>query len=202
MLTKIDELIRPDHYRLDGEDDCYFIGEYTAGRGFSHSATNQFIYNLKKSLSKRGLPEWAYKTTAIWQAARALRDSLNPDFLASATFVPIPPSRVPSDPLYDDRMTQVLSSLGENVDVRELVFQSEGMPEAHTVECRPGPNELYQNYEIEASLVEPIPAQVAVADDVLTTGAHFKAMKRILQETFPDTLVIGLFLARRVPETE
>jgi hypothetical protein len=202
MLTKIDELIRPDDYYLDGEDECYFIGEYTAGRGFSHSATNQLIYNLKKSLSKRGLPEWVYKARAIWQAASALRDSLNPKFLGSATFVPVPPSRVPSDPLYDDRMTQVVRQLGQNIDLRELVFQSEGMHDAHTAEYRPGPSSLYQNYQIEASLVEPTPSQIAVVDDVLTTGAHFKAMKRILQETFPDAPVIGLFLARRVPDTE
>lgn len=202
MLTKIDELIRPDHYHLDTNDECYFIGEYTAGRGFAHSSTNQFIYNLKKSVERRGLPDWVWKVRAIQQGASVLRDSLNPAFLASATFVPVPPSRIASDTLYDDRMTQVLKLLGQNVDVRELVVQSEGMHDAHTAQHRPGPNALYQNYEIRTSLVEPIPSQVAVVDDVLTTGAHFKAMKRILEETFPDAPVVGLFLARRVPETE
>lgn len=132
MLTKIDELIRPDHYHLDANDECYFIGEYTAGRGFAHSSTNQFIYNLKKSVERRGLPDRVWKVRAIQQGASVLRDSLNPAFLASATFVPVPPSRIASDTLYDDRMTQVLILLGQNVDVRELVAQSEGMHDAHT----------------------------------------------------------------------
>lgn len=82
MLTKIDELIRPDHYHLDANDECYFIGEYTAGRGFAHSSTNQFIYNLKKSAERRGLPDWVWKVRAIQKGASVLRDSLNPAFLA------------------------------------------------------------------------------------------------------------------------
>jgi hypothetical protein len=202
MLTEIDELIRPDHYYLEAEDDCYFIGEYTAGRGFSYSSTNQFIYNLKKGVDRRGRVDWVWKERAIQLGARLLQESINPAFLEGTTFVPVPPSRIASDPLYDDRMTQVLRRLGDNVNVRELVFQSEGMHDAHTAASRPGPSTLYWNYKIDQSLVEPIPSRIAVVDDVLTTGAHFKAMKRILQETFPEVQVIGLFLARRVPDTE
>jgi predicted amidophosphoribosyltransferase len=51
-------------------------------------------------------------------------------------------------------------------------------------------------------LIEPTPAVIAVVDDVLTAGAHFKAMKRLLMETFQDAHIVGLFLARRVPNTE
>ena len=65
----------------------------------------------------------------------------------------------------------------------------------------PGPDELYQRYQIDQTLTEPVPRLIAVVDDVLTTGAHFKAMQRILNETFPGVPLIGLFLARRVPET-
>jgi predicted amidophosphoribosyltransferase len=61
---------------------------------------------------------------------------------------------------------------------------------------------LYNNYTIADELVDPVPSLIAVVDDVLTTGAHFKAMKRILIETFPDVSVVGVFLARRVPNTE
>jgi len=202
MLTRIDELHLSDHYHLDRDDECYFIGEYTAGRGFSHSTTNQLIYNLKKSVDRRGAPEYWHKEEAIRRAARALGQFLNPEFVQRGTFVPVPPSRTPGDPLYDDRIIQVIRQLDPNVDGREIIRQIVSTPGAHLRQDRPGPRELYDNYEIEEALVEPLPSTIAVVDDVLTTGAHFKAMKRILQETFPGVKVSGLFLARRVPNTE
>jgi hypothetical protein len=202
MLTKLDELLRSDHYYLCSSDECYFIGEYTARQGFQFSFTNDLIYNLKKRMDKRGRPEWAYKGWAIRTAAEQLRGSLNPDFLRTATFVPIPPSKAKFDPLYDDRMSQVLRLLSPNIDARELVNQTESMSDAHSAEERPKPDDLYTNYEIDGALVDPRPRQMAVVDDVLTTGAHFKAMQRLLNEMYPDVPLVGIFIARRVPETD
>ena len=62
-----------------------------------------------------------------------------------------------------------------------------------------GPDELYALYRIVEELVNPNPTSLVVVDDILTTGAHFKAMKRILNERFPDVPLIGVFVARRVP---
>lgn len=198
MLTKIDELTLTEHWHLDATDECYFIGEYTAGQGFAHSNTNQFVFNFKKSVERRGHSDWKWKEIAIQQAATALRESLNPGFLQNATFVPVPPCRAVNDQLYDDRMSRVLRLLGPEVDVRELVLQVESTESVHNSPDRPGPHTLYMNYSVDDLLTEPAPTQIAVVDDVLTTGAHFKAMKRLLRETFPDVGVVGLFLARRV----
>jgi hypothetical protein len=203
MLTRIDDLHLSDHYYLDREDECYFIGEYTAGRGYAHSNTNQFIYNLKKGVDRRGMPDYWHKEEAIRRGARELSRFLNPAFVQTGTFVPVPPSYNAEDPLYDDRISQVIRLLDPNVDAREIVRQTITTPGVHLgQDRRPGPGALYNNYEIDNSLEEPTPSTIAVVDDVLTTGAHFKAMKRILQETFPGVKVAGLFLARRVPNTE
>ena len=51
------------------------------------------------------------------------------------------------------------------------------------------------------NLIEPPPTYVIVVDDVVTTGLHFKAMKRILRQVFPNIPIVGYFVARRVPET-
>jgi hypothetical protein len=51
---------------------CYFLWEYTAGGGFAHSATNSLILNLKKSMDRRGRPEWPYKEQAIAMAGNGL----------------------------------------------------------------------------------------------------------------------------------
>ena len=200
MLTRIDDLTFPDHYRLDATDECYFVGEYTARAGYSHSATNDLIHNLKKGMERKDRPEWRYKIWAITTAASQLRTSLNPDYLRVATFVPVPPCRAKGDPLHDDRMMQVLQQFGVDVDARELVVQVESYDASHgAANSRPGPEELFQNYRIDQGWVQPAPKSIAVVDDVLTTGAHFKAMQRILNETFPDVPLIGVFLARRIP---
>jgi hypothetical protein len=202
MLTKLDELYLPHHCYLERTDECYFLGEYTARRGFLYSATNSLIFNLKKKMDRRGRPEWVYKGRAIQNAAEQLRESLNHDFLNNATFVPVPPSKIRGDCLYDDRMTQVLRLLGPNIDVRELVCQRESMADAHSSDDRPSPSQLYANYEIDEELVEPQPRQIAIVDDVLTTGAHFKAMQRILRETYQGVPIAGFFIARRDPDTD
>jgi predicted amidophosphoribosyltransferase len=42
---------------------------------------------------------------------------------------------------------------------------------------------------------------IALFDDVLTTGCHFRAAKSILEKSFHEVEIIGLFIARRAPET-
>lgn len=111
-LSKIDDLTRPDHTDLNPGDLCFYLGECTARRGYDFSDTNHLIINLKKPMARRGRPEWRYKLQAIEEAGRRLREAItavNPNWLSVATLVPVPPSLVKTDPLYDDRMTQVLS---------------------------------------------------------------------------------------------
>ena len=53
-LTKIDGLMRDYHPHLTADDQCYFIGEYTADMGYSYSRTNSLISNLKRTWTARG----------------------------------------------------------------------------------------------------------------------------------------------------
>jgi hypothetical protein len=52
-LTKIDDLARPDHSYLTAADDCYFLGEYTARKGFAFGATNRLILTTGCGFSDR-----------------------------------------------------------------------------------------------------------------------------------------------------
>lgn len=201
-LTVIDPLTRPDHSYLDQSDECYFLGEYTARQGYAYSDTNNLIINLKKDMSRRGRPEWQYKVRAIQTAARALHTAIPDDWLASATFVPIPPSKARGDPLHDDRMMRVLLSInpGSPVDCRDLIIQNQSTAAVHQSDDRLGPQKIRDLYTIDHDLINPPPGRIVICDDVLTTGAHFKAVKSVLSETFPDVPVVGCFIARRVPE--
>ena len=201
-LTEIDQLTRTDHYHLNGEDDCFFLGEYTARRGFAYSDTNNLILNLKKTPDRRGNLEWRYKEHAIFVAAQALKNSIKTSWLQSATFVPIPPSKAKDDPMYDDRMSRLIQSIDPRgpVDCRELVFQTESTEAANQKDDRPGPDEIRALYALDPDLTDPPPTRIVICDDVLTTGAHFKATKDVLSEAFPDAQIVGCFIARRVPE--
>jgi predicted amidophosphoribosyltransferase len=207
-LSKIDELIlaNQEHYYLDSDDECFYIGEYTARQGYAFSETNNLIHNLKKSPKLRGTSQWKWKEHAIRQAGHLLRTTLvnksNEEWLKASTLVPIPPSKIEGDPEYDDRMYRILQELGEGLelDIRELVRQRKSTPAAHERTDRPSPTEVAENYYIVEELSVPVPAQFGVFDDLLTAGSHFKAMKMVLRDRFPNVPVGGIFIARRVLE--
>ena len=54
---------------------------------------------------------------------------------------------------------------------------------------------------VHGSLSAPPPRTIAVVDDILTTGAHFRAAHAIPSARFLTATVVGLFIARRVPNT-
>jgi predicted amidophosphoribosyltransferase len=200
-LQKIDELTRRDHSFLEDGDHCYYFGEYTARESYAYSATNQLIHNLKKTMDKRGTPQWRYKGAAIAESARLVRSAIKAD--ARVTFVPIPPSKAKDDPLYDDRLVQILRATceGRPADYRELLIQQRSVAAAHVSEVRPTIDEVAANYQIDEALSAPEPQTVFVLDDVLTTGCHFKAAERVLRARFPRVNIVGIFVARRVPKS-
>ena len=201
-LTKIDALTLPDHRYLAAEDECYYLGEYSARKGYAYSQTNDLIQNFKKPVSRRDLPEYRYKLLAVDRAGAALRESLREEFLRVATLVPIPPSKARDDALYDDRLLRLLHALGQSldVDIRELVIQTDSTEAFHDSVSRPTPDFLVSRYSIDESLTDPEPSIIALFDDVLTTGAHFRAATRVLRGRFPDVPLVGIFLARCAPD--
>jgi hypothetical protein len=202
-LSRIDALTFLDHHYLDATDECYFLGEYTARKGYAFSATNQLVLNFKKSISFRGQPQYRYKTSAIAQAGRAYAAALNVPWLNIATLVPVPPSKAPSHPLYDDRLIQMLRAIRSDppLDIRELILQAQSTAAAHELQARPSPAQLIENYRVNAAALAPAPQVIGIFDDVLTTGAHFKAAQTMLRQQFPQAHFVGFFVARRVPET-
>jgi hypothetical protein len=194
-LQQIDETNRRDHWYLDEDDECHFLYEYTAGKDWSWSDTNQLIHNLQK---KRGSGGYHHKGHAITRCANDFSAVLPADWLGQATLVPIPPSKTKSDPAYDDRMVQVCRKIRAAVapDVRELVEQINST-ETFKGGKRMPPAELKKNYRIAEQELQNLRGVVGVFDDVLTTGSHFKAVKEMILERAPQTYVIGFFVARR-----
>jgi hypothetical protein len=201
-MQAFDEQTLLAHSLLDGNDDCYYFVEYTARKPYNHSEANGFITNLKKKPSVRGTYQWQHKLSAMTEAANALSRALPASWLRRSTFVPVPPSKDREHPEYDDRMSTILREL-KNADVREIVYQLESMDATHVSPTRHTVSELAANYRIDEGETDPEPTHIVVVDDMVTAGAHYKAMHRVLEARFPRVPISGVFLARRIfPEDE
>lgn len=201
-LTKIDELLLPDHYYLDRDDQCLFLGEYTARQRANYSETNRLIINLKKSVDRQGRDEYKYKLSAINDVAGYLANIIKTN---NWTIVPVPPSKSKNDPLYDDRLVQILEkakSLNNLIDYRELVVQYGSYQAAHLSNSnRPRPDELVARYRIDQALMGDL-RDIIIFDDVLTAGSHFAAMRQFIAQHVPDKKIVGLFVARTTRDSD
>ncbi|HEX2544399.1 MAG TPA: phosphoribosyltransferase [Ramlibacter sp.] len=201
-LHAIDDISRPDHHWLSAADSCFYFHEYTSHKGFAFSPANNFISNFKKSPTLAGTAQYVHKTRAIGEAAQNLRRGMTAQdqaWLASATFVPIPPSNEPNDPEYDDRVLRMLNLAlaGTSAEVRDLIVQTESYAASHAQQAgqRMRPEDLRAIYSIAPGVV---PRQnVVIVDDVLTTGSHYVAVRDVILQSFPTVDVFGIFLARR-----
>ena len=199
-LTAIDDVTRGDHWYLRRADVCHYVGEYTAGKGFAYSATNSLILDFKMAVPPAGWRQQRYKADAA--AATALCRALEGSALERAVFVPVPPSQAKGDEGYDDRLVRMLEAVrpGRPLDVRELIVQTRSTAPAHLTSARLRASDIEALYRIDEVVAAPEAGLVVVVDDLLTSGAHFRAAQRVLSRHFPDIDVVGLFLARRVME--
>lgn len=196
-LTAIDDGNRELHPRLTVDDKCVFLFEYTSGKRWDFSSTNGLISTLKRKPGQKGQ---YYKNQAIARCGEMFRQTLSADWLQQGTLVPVPPSKALGHPEYDNRMERICRSIGLNLDVRLLVRQRISTTAAHELGQAPRPSveDLIVNYEIDETLVVPTPKAIAIFDDVLTAGTHFKAMQTVLSTRFPGIPIFGIFIARRV----
>jgi len=204
LLREIDELTRNDHSLLDASCKCYFFAEYPSGNRKENEGNPIYslINNLKKSVDKKGLPEYKYKLNDIQICSNALIELfLSTNNIGDFTLVPIPPSKSKNHPLYDPRILQILEGLKpkfDNCDIKELISSKEDMIASHKTLKRPKVMEIFNNYVLDESLISGVKDKVILFDDVLTSGAHFQAAKRKILEYFPLCEVIGFFIARRI----
>jgi len=196
-LLRIDELNRADHRYLTPDDDCAYLMEYVP------DVTNEVksvILNYKKGLDRKGLPEFQYKDRTIHQVAQLLRTALPPFTSPDTILVPIPPSQTRDHPHYDDRHWKMLNIFRrgrDHCDIRDLLSVRNNMPASHGAQRRPSPEEIFQNLMLDKDLCNPPKPNIILVDDVITTGSHFKACKRLLKTAFPLANISGLFIARR-----
>lgn len=204
-LTRIDGLLRSDHSYLEPTDECYFLGEYTPRQGFSFSPTNDFVLNFKKRPGERGQQ---YKAAAIEIASKTFGNVINGDYLRQSVLVPVPPAKHRDDPKYDDRILRMVSGIvpkngrPNELIVRELVVQKKSLQSAHESAARLKPEEIAAECHVNAKIIKSPPTSIAIFDDVVVTGARFKATQLLLLKKYAGVRIVGFFIARRVPDAD
>lgn len=199
-LSQIDSSNRSDHYHLAAVDQCLYLYEYTSGRDFSFSATNGLISNLKKKPSQSEARGYVHKGRVIAECAAALGQSLNAGWLKFATLVPIPCSKTLEHEDYDDRIERLCRAISPDLDVRNLIVQSQSTTASHEAAAgeRITLEALQALYQIDETLAVPPPKTIGIVDDVLTAGTHFRAAHDLLAARFPRAPIVGIFIARRI----
>lgn len=199
-LNLIDCSNRDNHKDLDETDSCFYWCEYTVHKSYNFSEANQLISNLKKNLSYKLENHYSYKIKAIRTCATYFQ-GIN---WSTCSIIPIPPSMKRSDSLYDDRLLKVLTLANESLsaeyrfDIKDIIIQNESYEPSHLLSKRPTYSELKARYKLESIDNSQLREKLIIFDDVLTVGSHFRAVKSLLKEAYPDKKIYGLFIARSI----
>jgi len=90
---------------------------------------------------------------------------------------------------------------GSTVDIRPLLTQSCSTTADHETSERQRFEELLAVTRVDEAIVGAgVRPQIMVFDDVLNSRKHFKVAQQLLLQRFPGTSIIGVFLARCLPD--
>ncbi|WP_373072109.1 phosphoribosyltransferase [Sulfurimonas sp.] len=193
MLTKYDHKL---HNRLNllDSDECYYFFEAT-NEGYKGSKVNDLLFNFKKPIEKKGKAEWYYRDKAVDKFAKYLSkiESFNNNVMV---VIPAATSKNRSSELFNDRIDETVRKLKlkcPNV-VIEIPFDTKiDVQESHNGGTRKV-EDIQNNTEWLGFNTKA--ETVVIVDDVLTTGAHYRAWKDMILSKEPTVKrVIGLFLA-------
>lgn len=179
--------------QLKQNESCFYAREYKAdGSTYKGGDTNQLVFNFKKPPSRKSNTyEWQHRNFAVQKFATELKEVLP----ASSTVLAIPASKLPSDSEYDNRFEDMFTALAEvvtNLCVVNPIAIRATSTASHLGGTRSSAV-IKSNYR----WLPPVPQteRLFVVDDVIATGAHFRAAADFLRENGFQGAIVGLFWA-------
>lgn len=195
LWKKIDPITLSLIGNLQPADECFYAKDYVAGSGFQGGEVNSDILNFKKPPNA---PGQNYRVQAINKFALEASRLINCDSGRSYFVTAIPSSKAKSDPLYDNRFEDFFTQLKKFCPCIDVVWPVDAIntvTPSHQSSGVRNPNTIKQNYRY-VGFSGSQPDRIIVFDDLLTSGAHFRAYKDfILQSGFTGN-VIGIFWAK------
>jgi hypothetical protein len=193
VLTTLEGSLLADHAYLEASDECYFLWEYCAN--LEDDPTTRLIRDFKLKPGMRT----SHKATAMHQAAAALSAVIPDAWRRQAVFVPLPPSKSAGHAEYDERLLKLLRWVQPGLTNIEGLLQTR--TDSAALQKGISPLERAANMIVTSEGRTPLPKTLILVDDVVTSGAHFKAACIVLNRAFRPQKIIGLFLARTLRST-
>ena len=207
---------------LKAEDCCFYAREYQAGKNWKAGETNQLISNFKKLRSLKTIeyhgqtvqvisPEWPYREKAVQQFQKEwfyfFENYIQHTSDRETTITAIPSSKHKTDLEYDNRFEDLFKKITETFSKRyhDVILNVEWpveikntMPAFHiSTENRLPPGKIKANYQWKG-FKQQSPKTLFIFDDVITTGAHFRAISDFLMENGYTGKIIGIFWAKAI----
>ena len=192
---KLPEKSSHSHIHIKGDDTCIYSREYIS-EGYITSQTNSLILNFKKSPVKKKSSEWRYRQKAIEQFKIEI-DQLFKENLSIA-ITAIPSSKHRSNTEYDNRFEDLFNELlksRQGLKIEWPIEMTQTVQASHAGGER-SPEHIKRNYAWKG--FKETPKRLCVFDDVLTTGAHFRAVSDFLRENEYKGQIIGIFWSRAI----
>ena len=170
-------------------DECYFAREYLSHQDHSASPANSLIKNFKiKPTVQNYVKRKFYKE----KSARQFSAELSVLLPAGVSVSHVPTSKLPGHPEYDPRFDMLFSALRLlRPDLR--LERALTIADSHEAAHEGGPRGINHFYDmLEWNGLQHVTDEIVVVDDVITSGAHFKACQAVLAENGVEKAV-GVF---------
>lgn len=201
LLKQLDEASIGKYKFLNPNDEIYYLGEYTTGKGYSYSKWNDLISNYKKE--RKEVATKQHKEKAIKLTAAMFRSTLYhtkgiAEREKNAIFVPVPPSIGRNEDDYDDRNFEMLQLFAPKDRIIKAITQKKSRKALHKMRDLRDVNSLQENYEIAQEVRNLTFNEIWLFDDVLTAGTHFRAICNLLAPNFPKIRIVGFYITRSI----
>ncbi|MBE8182379.1 MAG: hypothetical protein HAW61_02505 [Candidatus Portiera sp.] len=190
---------RPSH--LNTKDNCGFLGDRYKWNLPQAGELSKKIENFKKGIDRKGKSDWTHRNKAIeafaWHIEMFLNN--NSKLLSSLCLMAVPSSKHPDDPSYDRRFEDLFDELNkimtQPVTIKTPIIVKESTKPVHKGGER-NPIAIANNYVWQEKETLSGIQNLVVCDDVITTGAHFRAVSDFLRKKGYKNQITGLFFGR------
>lgn len=188
---KIDGIEKQTIPNFQTDDECFYAHDFIPSTGFQGGQANNNVINFKKAPNT---PGQNYRTGAIYKFALDASSLIDCESGRTYAVTAIPSSKCKLDPQYDNRFEDFfgeLAKLRPCIDIQWPIINQSTVTPSHGGGTRSAAT-LASNYQF-SGFTGTHPDFILVFDDVLTTGAHFRAFKDFLIQSGYNGKVYGLF---------